>query len=906
MNNKHIHIISHTHWDREWYLPYEKHHMQLIDLMDTLLETLKTTAGYKSFHLDGQTIILDDYLQVRPEKREELKHFIQEGKIHIGPWYILQDEFLTSSESNIRNLQYGMLDANKWGNISKIGYFPDSFGNIGQAPQILRQAGINCAVFGRGVKPTGFNNEVIESDIYESPYSEMHWQSPDGSKVYGILFANWYCNGNEIPVEKEAARIYWENHIQSLEKYAASSHMLMMNGCDHQPIQTDLDKAIQTAEALHPDITFTHSNFNDYVKKLVDTLPENLKTVKGELRSQQTDGWGTLVNTASARNYLKQMNRTGETLLTKVAEPLETFAYILGKPYNHKKLEYAWKTLMQNHPHDSICGCSVDEVHRNMVTRFEDSKHVTESIIDESLTAITEQINTYAFSEWGKNALPFVVYNTTGYERTGTVSMTLDVKREYFADGVNKEALKSFELGTKELVDADGTRYPFNMEDLGIHFGYDLPKDRFRQPYMSRRIKLTFEAKQIAALGYKSFALVPADENTTPINKDTLVINNSEMENEKLYVRIAKNGSLTVVDKATGKAFENLCIYEDTGDIGNEYMYKQPDNEKPRTTENLEAEIELIENTAFRATFKIVHHWEIPKSATGLLEQEQKELVQFNVRKAQRTKETIPFVIRTHVSLDKNGETIEVTTSFNNQAKDHRLRVLFPTDIQTDSHQADSIFEVAMRPNHPSEEWTNPDQSQHQQDFVNVSNANEGLTIANYGLNEYELLPNDKNTIALTLLRSVGEMGDWGYFPTPEAQCLGDHTVSFAIIPHSGEETKTESFRKAYQYQIPWSTQQTNLHIGDLPSQGAFIEWDGSNIAFSSIKVSETSEDILMRWFNMADNQEELTIHTPWPYHTLYKSNVIEEQGETVTNGDNKDSCLPISGHEILTIGITK
>ncbi|WP_369813750.1 hypothetical protein [Halolactibacillus sp. JCM 19043] len=209
MNKKKtVHIISHTHWDREWYLPYEQHHYLLIEVMDQLLDTLEADPNFKSFHLDGQTIILDDYLQVRPERRDQIKKLIEAGRIEVGPWYILQDEFLTSSEANVRNLQYGMRDAKKWGGLSKIGYFPDSFGNIGQAPQILQQADIKAAAFGRGVKPTGFNNAVIDASAYESPYSEMKWQSPDGTEVTGILFANWYCNGNEIPTDEQKAKAY--------------------------------------------------------------------------------------------------------------------------------------------------------------------------------------------------------------------------------------------------------------------------------------------------------------------------------------------------------------------------------------------------------------------------------------------------------------------------------------------------------------------------------------------------------------------------------------------------------------------------------------------------------------------------------------------------------------------------
>ncbi|MBW7459692.1 alpha-mannosidase, partial [Paenibacillus sepulcri] len=239
---KTVHVISHSHWDREWYMPYEKHHVRLIELMDTLLGLMERDPEFRSFHLDGQTIILEDYLQVRPEMKDRLEHFIRNGQIQIGPWYILQDEFLTSSEANIRNLLIGLQDASQYDKVSKIGYFPDSFGNMGQAPQILRQAGIDTAIFGRGVKPTGFNNESLGS--YSSTFSEMHWESPDGSKVLGILFANWYHNGMEIPTDPEEAELYWKRKLNDAEQFASTPHLLFMNGCDHQPVQTDLSAAL--------------------------------------------------------------------------------------------------------------------------------------------------------------------------------------------------------------------------------------------------------------------------------------------------------------------------------------------------------------------------------------------------------------------------------------------------------------------------------------------------------------------------------------------------------------------------------------------------------------------------------------------------------------------------------------
>lgn len=903
---KKIHIISHTHWDREWYLPYEKHHYLLIKLMDTLLDTLEHNPDYQSFHLDGQTIILDDYLQVRPEKRTIIQRFIDEGRLHIGPWYILQDEFLTSGEANIRNLQYGLKDAKEWGGLTKVGYFPDSFGNIGQAPQLLSQAGINNAVFGRGVKPTGFNNKVVDSDTFESPYSEMIWRSPDGSAVLGVLFANWYCNGNEVPVNEKEAAPYWEERIAAMEKYAATSELLMMNGCDHQPIQTDLPEAIETAQKLYPDIEFLHSSFDDYINRLGTSVPENLKTVDGELRSQQTDGWGTLVNTASSRLYLKQMNRKNEVLLEKVAEPLATFASILGANYNHGLIEYAWKTLMQNHPHDSICGCSVDEVHQEMVTRFEKSKHIGEMLVEESLDYIKDYVDTSVFQQQGTDALPFIVYNTTGQNRTGTVSVTLDVKREYFSEGVNKEKLKSFALGDRIVVDADGNKYECVVEDLGINFAYDLPETKFRQPYMVRRGRVTFYAEKVPALGLKTFAFVK-DESDWDTNR-SLVTGEHEIENEYLHILINRNGSLTLTDKVNSRVYQDLCVYEDTGDIGNEYMYKQPANEEALTTADVEATVRCVMDTSFKAVYEIIHEWEVPAGANDLLETEKKEVVEFPKRKAVRVERKVPLTFKTYVTLEKDSAGVDIKTTFNNQAKDHRLRALFPTDVETNTHAADSVFEVAERNNEPAAEWTNPDNSQHQQAFVNVSNDIEGLTVANYGLYEYEVLRDSRQTIALTLLRSVGELGDWGHFPTPEAQCLGENTVAFRITPHQGEASKLASYQDAYQCQVPWSVSQTGIQGGIVPPAYAFLSLENSTVslAFSSLKLSETTGDIIARWFNMTENETTVAVEIPKGYYAAYESNIVEEKINKLNDAERHHAKVSVNKYEVKTIGFEK
>lgn len=905
-NKRTAHIISHTHWDREWYLPYEKHHVRLVKLVDSLLDKLEQDPNYRSFFLDGQTIILDDYLQVRPDQKDRLAKMIRDGRILIGPWYILQDAFLTSGEANVRNMQIGHQDAMKFGAVSKIGYYPDTFGLVGQTPQLMRQSGIANAFFGRGVKPTGFNNTVSDGG-YESSFSELVWEGPDGSKVLGILFANWYSNGNEIPASPEEAKTYWERKLADAEKYASTGELLFMNGCDHQPVQLDLPEAIQTARGLYPDTTFIHSNFNDYLLSVHRSLNHELSTVKGELRSQRTDGWSTLVNTASARVYLKQMNQLGQAMLEKVAEPLASFAHILGvgENYPHHLFTYAWKTLMQNHPHDSICGCSLDEVHREMVTRFEKSRHVAEAIVDDSKRAIAEAIDTSRFAQPGEDALPVVVFNTSGWDRSGVVSIELDVLRLYFRDGYTLEEAgslaRSADLSGRTLVDEMGNAVPCTFEDLGLQFGYNLPDDKFRQPYMCRKVKLAFEAENVPAFGLKTYAWVRRESE---VSGSSLLSGERVMENEAIRIEIADNGSFTLTDKKNGRSYRDLGVYENTGDIGNEYMYKQPEGEKPLTTDGLTAQIRVLKDTPYQASVEIVHDWEIPESGDDSLEDEQRNLIYYPHRKAQRSMRTVPMRIRTVVSLSRGGRGVEVESRFDNRAKDHRLRMLFPTDLNTQVHRADSMFEIPLRDNMPSAEWENPSNTQHQQAFVDVSEAGAGLVVANLGLNEYEILRDGRNTIAVTLLRAVGELGDWGFFPTPEAQCPGEHTFRMYVIPHRGDAIRSGAYAEAYRFQIPWTLCQTGVHDGRIAPTYAPFRWEGGELAFSSMKMNEGTGDLLLRWFNMSSQGAELELQPDIPVYRMYKSTMMEDQGPNVEADAKGRFALPVGACEIVTIGI--
>ena len=214
---KTLHIIPHSHWDREWYLPFETHRTRLVKLFDTLIELMEKNPDYTYYHMDGQFVVIEDYLEIRPQMKDRLLALIKADRIQIGPWYILQDEYLTSGEANVRNMLYGIKLCKNFGADPVMsGYFPDAFGNISQAPQILRGFDIDNAIFGRGLNDMGADNVVVKQNGITK--SEMLWQSPDGSEVIGIMFANWYCNAMELPTDKEALAAKLENVINGAER----------------------------------------------------------------------------------------------------------------------------------------------------------------------------------------------------------------------------------------------------------------------------------------------------------------------------------------------------------------------------------------------------------------------------------------------------------------------------------------------------------------------------------------------------------------------------------------------------------------------------------------------------------------------------------------------------------------
>ncbi|MBB6674623.1 alpha-mannosidase [Cohnella nanjingensis] len=836
MENKTVHIISHSHWDREWYMPFEKFRMRLVQLMDRVLELLETEGnGFEFFHMDGHVIPIDDYLEIRPDQESRIRKLVEAGKLFVGPWYVLQDAFLTSGEAQVRNLQIGLRRAEQLGGAAKIGYYPDTFGNISQTAQLLRGFAIDTAVFGRGINAIAENNTVDADSIDRYP-SELWWESPDGSKVLSVFLANWYHNGMELPTDPDAARERAKVVLENVERAATTQHLLLMNGCDHEPVQADIGQAIDVLNRILPDYTFVHSHFPNYFASLRND-PANWPTVSGELIGEYTTGLGTLVNTASARMYLKQWNVRLQTELERWVEPYTAIAHLLGDPYPEAFIRHAWKLLLQNHPHDSICGCSIDEVHEEMVTRYRKARQIAETLSSKALESIATAVDTASLLTSAESegveghAVPVVVFNPLGWERSEWVTVEVDAGEEFQTD-------------RWVLLDCKGESVPYDCEDHGWVHGFTLPDDKFRVKWKKRRYILRFFARNVPAVGHQSFiwmekAAMPAPE--FPLLKlpiCTVSDSSALMENAYLRVEVEGDGQVRLTDKETGRVFKDLLILEDTGDIGDEYMYTAAQGAEPITTAGRPARLENV-STNFAASVRLEHILELPVAREA------------STRSSQKKKQKIEILL----SLGTEARSVDVEVSLDNQIKDHRLRVLFSSDLRTDSVYADAPFDVVKRRIEPWSGWTNPARNERMQSFFDLSDGSGGLAIATEGLPEYEVLRDGRNTMALTLLRCVGELGDWNYFPTPGAQCIGPFSARFAIVPHRGDYRY--AVREASQFNAPMRAVTTSVHGGSLATElsWAAIEGDPS-VQLTALKKADSGNGVTLRLVNLGMEEQ--------------------------------------------------
>lgn len=374
-------LYLHTHWDREWYWAFERYRTQLLSVVRLIVEGLENET-LPNFHLDGQACAFDDFLEIEPEFEARIKKLARSKRLSIGPWYVLNDQMLVGGESMIRNLEYGLERSRRFGKPMMVGYCPDTFGHSQDLPRILKGFGIDCAVVWRGVP-----------ELTEGP--EFIWQSPDGSSVIANLLAKGYHHPFIHEAELKSSDVAIDELVEALCGWldcdVFSRHTtgaLVPVGGDHvgpplnillmlEKIKKRLAERAKSKAAPHM-VQVEPVLLSEYLANVVRTVKQDavpMRLIQGELRDnssciEHAAGY-MLYGVLSARLYLKRENRIAEHRLVRLSEPLYAITALSGLiRYPKPEMENAWKYLLRNQPHDSICGTSVDEVHREMMTRY--------------------------------------------------------------------------------------------------------------------------------------------------------------------------------------------------------------------------------------------------------------------------------------------------------------------------------------------------------------------------------------------------------------------------------------------------------------------------------------------------------------------------------------------------------
>lgn len=843
---RYLHFISHTHWDREWYESFDSFRLRLVRLMDNLLEILHRDRLYQTFMLDGQTVILEDYLEIRPEREEEIKALVSSGRILIGPWYILPDEFLVSGETHIRNLLFGQRVAQRFGNKMGVGYLPDSFGHIAQMPQILKKSGIGYAIIWRGV-PASVKT------------SEFWWESPDGSRVLTLYMPFGYGVAANLPLDKKALLQRIKRVFEQLLPFATTSHILFMNGSDHVEPDPDLITKLGVLQEALPEYHFIHSNLPYLLACIGSELQDNLPVYGGEWRAD--DNAYLLEGTLSTRVYLKKKHASLSHVLEGYVEPLWTMLSLLGFPYPKGTIDFLWKYLLHNSPHDSICGCSVDSVHEEMMVRYRKMEDVIKRLYQEA----EEAISTVLQADSGDNV---VVFNPHPWPVTAYLEYDLHLNL-FKEREVDFEASKLQEHKVPEksfyssLVfrDADEEIFPEILNREWVTLMKTSPST-LPEVFQSQRYRVGFVAS-LPPFSFRIYRVTPASEDQRSPAKDE---EQFFLANEFYEVYVSAQGEIEIREKATNTLLPLRLIIEDSADAGDEYNYSPCTEDDVRRSDS--PTISWKRRDRFVQSVLLTYDMKIP--------------ISLRPDRKRRSEEEVLLHVEIELRLAKGIRWIELGVNLYNSARDHRLRLLFETPMRDCVSLADAHFAVMER-NVEGKDCP-------QNDFVLLQDSTRMLAVLNQGLREYAVVRtgNGLKTLAITLLRSVGWLsrndlltreGDAGWPISAEgAQCLGEHSFRLGIVVSSKRFPEFPILKETRLFNRPPVLFQISGGRGSLASGWSLLKCNNPYVIMSALKPREGRDEIVLRLYNPTPSPQKFTILFNLPLRVLKELSLLEEE----------------------------
>ena len=851
-----IAVVPHTHWDREWYDPFQTFRLKLVRLIDGLLDLMEQDSSFRHFLLDGQLAVIDDYLEIRPEHEERLRALTTAGRISVGPWYILMDEFLVSGETIIRNLQAGIRRGSAFGGVMEVGYLPDMFGHIAQMPQLLSEAGFAHTVVWRGV-PSAVDRTAF------------HWRAPDGSTVRAEYLVAGYGNGAALPDDAKALVRRLQAMADEFGSFLSPDDtVLLMNGTDHLHPQPWLGRVIGEANQMQTEFDLAITSLPDY---LAGAPSDHLPEWHGELRS----GWRSnlLMGVGSNRVDVKQAASRAERSLEKLAEPLSAL-FLPPEAWPAAFLDLAWKLVVRNAAHDSICACSADDVVDAVLHRYAEARHIGEGLTEEALAAVARSM---------ASAGPVVVNPSAG-DRSGLVEVVVPaagtpspdvqvlsersgIPGSITLDGETVRNMLGLIQGARIDTDAYITDVTLTEDDTGLDITLAIgteardgvPVEEVKRELFTRliarpdtEVRLVIDqpparrmlARQQSVPGFGWSRFTPA-----PLAHPVAV------DGEAATGVTLSNGLVTVVVDPTDGTFslDGVPGYGrlvDSGDFGDTYNYSPPAHDAVVDHPD-SVSVALGDRGPVRATAVITSTYTWPDRVD-------------EASNSRVGSHRVP--VTTTIEIRADEPVVRVETCFINPSRDHRVRVHLPLPRPAPTSRAECAFAVVERgltAEGRAEEFGTPTFPSRR--FV----SSGGLTVVHEGLLEYELVDIEgadrgdqpkAATLALTLLRSTGMLSRLGMSTRPlpagpmtpieGPQLLGPITARYALAVGD-----IDPYRMADDVLVPLAT-TASFGGGSRPDQGSALTVGGAEVS----AVRRDAGRLEVRVFNPLSHQTTVEI----------------------------------------------
>lgn len=748
--------------------------------------------------LDGQSILLEDYFQIRAEKQSSLRDSIQSRRLLIGPWYVRPHPVLAGPEALVRNLLIGARITRQMGDCLPVGYLLDTHEYAAQMPQILRGFGMTAAVVSTAGADSG---------------SAFTWQGPDGTEV--VVFAGLV--GPRLDQTDGQATGNWP---AALNLPSQGSYLLEVTASERD--FRDPEAVVSTLEASLKN-----------VKINLLGLPEALATMQAgrggnELHFEDTLPGFAIPGSLSGRIQMKLRNQQVETLLSAWAEPFSAWSWLLdgGEPDYESPGQAAldlvlsaWKALLENHYAPTLAGRVVDGVYREALHRFDRSGQLAEELVRESLSSLTNKIATESGRK-RRAGLPLVVFNPSTARRS--------------------------DLAVARISPAmSGAGYEL-VDETGEQVAFDLPTPEAGG--------VRFVARDVPPIGYKTFFLREGPNGLTEsAQRDEQPV----IENEFLTVTFDPlTGLLDAFDKRTGRSFHGLNQFIDEGDSGTLEAYQPPARDTvidvpTNTPIYVERDLSAVDQT-----LTYLQIYRLPRQLTEQRDARLPLAAQF-----------VPVSITSQVRLAAGVPRIDIRASIANDAIDHRLRVRFALGSDIRGLSVDGHYQVRDLSGVFNGLSGGADGSRmltvSQRAFVTLWGADTGLTIANRGLPEVTVSDGMAGGEAsLTLIRSTGYLGGadpaGAWIETPLAQCLGEASFQYSVIPHG--QDALAAWQEAWAFQAGLRAVETDTHRGALPLEASLVEADNPRFIISAVKTGEDGRSLIVRGYSISDEDEMVTL----------------------------------------------